>query len=68
VAFTERHLGWINKCRSSIIFDFMNPQKEIKKPKKVYRYKKNLNKLKEIEVDEQSIIYDRDIEDNGREF
>lgn len=67
-AFTDQHIKWINKRRSSIIFDFLNPQKELKKPPKVYRYKKNLKTLEETEIDEQSIIHDRDIEDNGREF
>lgn len=52
MAFDEKHLKWFKCSRSSILFSFIKPQKEYKKPKKVIRIHKKLETMKDCEIEE----------------
>ena len=52
MAYDPKHLKWINSRRRSALFDFIKPQKEYKKPPKVFRVKKHIKQMKKLETED----------------
>lgn len=49
---SEQHLKWVKYRRNSTLFDFIKPQKEFEKPKKIRRIKNKIRAMRDVETDE----------------
>lgn len=63
----DRHLKWIYARKSSALFDFIKPQKQLKKYKKVNRVKERIKKLRELDIDDLSLLYEGIDDSDDRE-